>query len=128
MNTTQAIDSWIRYRDGRVANFKPDEGTLPMGPEDFLDKNDRGPDYYGFCRVEEAIGSLCKLRSQRETLNQLLTHCFAKGLPVKSFNGANYGWSHEELLKNTIDAVFMAVDAQIKAVPVPELPKTFEAV
>lgn len=125
----QAIDAWSRYRDGkRVTAWKPDEGTVPMGPEDFIDKNDHGPDYYGFCRVEEALTSLCKLRSQRETLVQLLRHCFAKGLPVRSFNGANFGWCHEALLQNTIDAIFGAIEARIREVPQVELPKSFEAV
>lgn len=97
--------------------------SLPMGDGDKYD-----PDYYGFARVEEALTSLCKLRSQRETLTQLMVHRFVKGLPLRSFNGAYYGWDQEPILENTIDAVFGQINAMIKQTPVPEMPTSVDIV
>lgn len=122
MTARTAIDHWNHYRDGnRITAYQPDELTLPQGEDkDFIEKNDQGPYHYGFLRVEEAIGTLCKLRSQRETINQLLRHVFANGKPVSTFNGANFRFDHVPLLQNTIDAVFDAVEIRLKAVPPPK--------
>lgn len=125
MTAREAIDAWNRYKDGnRVTAWRPDEGTMPTGMSGI--EASASPDYYGFERVEEALTSLCKLRSQRETLVQLIRHVFAKGLPLRTFNGASYGWDHEAILQDTVDAIFNAIDERIKVVPVPELPKSVE--
>jgi hypothetical protein len=123
MNSREAVEGWIRHRDGvRVVGFKPDEHSIASPRDkDFIDANDFGPDYYAFCRVQEALGLLCKLRSQRETLVQLLVHCYSKGLPIRSFMGVNYGWEHEALLQTTMDAIHSAVEARLEAVPVAEV-------
>ena len=118
----EAIDAWARWRDNkRVVAWQPDGNSIPMGSDGKPD-----PNYYGYMRVEEALSALCKLRSQRETLIQLLNHHFVKGLPVRSFNGANFGWDHETVLQNTIDALLSQIETTIKATPVAEIPKAVE--
>lgn len=120
------IDGWIRYRDGgRVSNHLPDDFSIRMGgakksalaTAGLTLGEDPDLDHYGFLRVEEAITGLCKLRSQRETINQLLTHIFRDGLPLKSFNGASFGWEHEPILQQTIKALFEEIGARIRATP-----------
>lgn len=125
MNSREAIEAWTRFRDGnRVAAHKPDGWSIGTGMDGI--ESAASPDYYGFARVEEALGSLCKLRSQRETLAQLLVHVYAKGLPIRSFNGASFGWEHEAILQNTMDAIHDAVTVRLEAVPMPEVPKSVE--
>jgi hypothetical protein len=128
MKTETAINHWNIFRDThRIRGTSADGFTISMGKDqDFIDANDFGPYHYGYLRVEEALSSLCKLRSQRETLTQLVVHVYAKGLPVKAFNGANYGWDHEHILTCTLDAILDAVDQRIKAVPPPERRKEVE--
>jgi hypothetical protein len=126
MNANKAIEKWILYRDGhRVVAVKPDEWTVDMGPDTVM-VGDPDPNHYAWCRVEEGIGSLCKLRSQRETIVKLLVHVHAKGLPVRCFTAAQFGWNHEDLLQNTLDAVYSAIEIRLKEVPEPQWAKDFE--
>ena len=125
MTSREAIDAWNRYRDSRrVVAAKPDDHSVGTGMEGI--ESAASPDYYGYLRVEEALSSLCKLRSQRDILTRLLVHAFANGAPLRTFNACNHGWEHESMLQNTVDAIFDAIEARLKAVPKPEMPKSVE--
>ena len=127
MTSYQAINSWSIYRDTlRITGTSADGYTTPMGSSDFLDVAENVEHHYGFMRVEEALSSLCKLRSQRETLTQILVHVYTNGLRLGSFHSAKFGPDHQFLLENTLEAIHRAIIERIKAVPIPKPLKEFE--
>lgn len=118
----QAIDAWTRFRDGELAGARGKDYSAPDGTSGLP----HDPDYYGYDRVQVAIGSVCPMKYQRKILEALLIHVYRDGQQTKNFMKANLGRQQEDILDETLDVLIDAIDVAIKQKPQPEMPKAVE--